>query len=95
MCGNVKWPGLPVVFVLSVFWGESLEEPSHPFSTEALSTQQALRVGDKELAFEITTAPPPALRTKVVTFAPRYILHNTLRSPIAYRQAKDSRSADT
>ena len=52
-----------------------------------LSTQQALRVGHYELAFEISNAPPPALHTKIVTFAPRYILENKLTTPIAYRQA--------
>lgn len=60
---------------------------SKPFSTEALNTQQAIRVGGHELSFDIVNAPLPATRTKIVTFAPRYILENKLRFPIAYRQA--------
>ena len=65
---------------------------SKPFSTEALNTTGALRIGQYELSVEITSAPPPALRTKVVTFAPRYILRSTLSAPIAYRQAAVSNS---
>ena len=60
---------------------------SKPFSTDALNTTGALRVGPYELSVEILNAPPPAVHTKVVTFAPRYLLHNTLRIPIAYRQS--------
>ena len=39
------------------------------------------------------SAPEPAVLTKVITFAPRYILRNRLRVGVAYRQHGASEQA--
>ena len=43
-------------------------------------------MGGYELGVGIQAAPEPAVLTKVITFAPRYILRNRLRVGVAYRQ---------
>ena len=59
---------------------------SKVFSTEVLSTTGALRVGPYEIGIGVEAADPPADFTKVVTFAPRYVLLNTLPCSLSYRQ---------
>ena len=57
------------------------------FSTEVLNMHGALRVGPYEVGISVASAPAPADFTKVVTFAPRYVLHNGLSYDINARQA--------
>ena len=72
---------------------EGSKQPQHaadrwskPFSIEVIDTDGVLRVGGYELGIGIQAAPEPAALTKVITFAPRYILRNRLRIGVAYRQ---------
>jgi len=59
---------------------------SKHFSMEALNMSGALRAGPYELGVSVTTAPAPAIFTKVVTFAPRYVLQNSLNASLVVRQ---------
>merc|ERR1719424_157878 len=72
---------------------QQAERWSKPFSIEVIDTDGVLRVGGYELGIGIQAAPEPAVLTKVITFAPRYILRNRLRVGVAYRQHGTSEQA--
>ena len=72
---------------------QQTERWSKPFSIEVIDTDGVLRVGGYELGIGIQAAPEPAVLTKVITFAPRYILRNRLRVGVAYRQHGTSEQA--
>ena len=101
-----SWPSVPRHDVFSNRMAIKVQRPagskpaqhaaerwSKPFSIEVIDTDGVLRVGGYELGIGIQAAPEPAVLTKVITFAPRYILRNRLRVGVAYRQHGTSEQA--
>ena len=70
---------------------------SRPFSMDVVNTVGALRCGEHEVGISVEYAPPPALFSKVVTFAPRFIIRNGLGGgmSLAYRQTLASEAPRT